>query len=1001
MQTLQDMLADLPFADLSPAWQDHDLVSFSPAKRLWDYQQEALQFALKALWKYYEDFRDFSPGEPDDAHAERKAKLWRWYQDNGLEADLSIPLAKQKRDVRTLLGTYYPTEDGRIPYHHFINRMGFWMATGSGKSLVLIKLIEILWRLMRRGEIPTHPVLVLTARDDLLEQLKAHVAEFNEGRTAFRIHLEDLKSYPDRLRNFYPIVGEHELTVFFYRADNLSDEQQVSQKSKNTERKRVNFSNYENSGRWFVLLDEAHKGDKEESKRQHIYSIISRNGFLFNFSATFTDPRDILTTVYNFNLSEFVRAGYSKHICILKQENRAFRNDEDYKGEEKQRVVLKALLMLAYARKAQEALPSDPSAYHRPLMLTLVNSVKTEDADLKLFFRELERIGQGDVDEQVWKQAREELWKELAEGPEWLFEGERFQADSALFKSITDNELLKLVYNAPAPGEIEVLLRPSNRQEMAFKLKSAEQPFALIKIGDISSWLKEELEGYEVIEGYEDEGFFRRLNEEDSPINILMGSRTFYEGWDSNRPNVITYINIGTGTEAKKFILQSVGRGVRIEPLPRHRKRLLSLYNAGQVDEATFRALRNQADALETLFVFGTNRQALRTVIEQLDQEKRREAEHELALQVNAEVQSRPLLVPVYRQAKHTILEEREPRKFEIAEDELHQLEQYVGYIDDPRLLICHHNASPEDVALLTRCLQQKSVYFNTKRDRKYGRIDILLPRLFAYFRVIPQEANGLKPVEGEIRHFQHIRVFLKEIGELEEKIRCVQGYRDPREEQEALIKALKDEEISSEEFRRRYDSLSKRQRQEVFEHNGQKLRIRHVAHHYYIPVLLSESERVDWIRHVIRHPSEVRFVDDLEGYLKQNDNAFDDLDWWAFSKIDESLDEVHIPYYDPKSNSIRRFLPDFVFWLKKDGEYAVVFVDPKGMQQTNYQYKVDGYREVFRDKTGAPKVFNHNGLTVRVHLLLYTEDANTAPQEYREHWFDHPKAIPHCLCDT
>ena len=55
---------------------------------------------------------------------------------------------------------------------------------------------------------------------------------------------------------------------------------------------------------------------------------------------------------------------------------------------------------------------------------------------------------------------------------------------------------------------------------------------------------------------------------EKSDITILMGSRAFFESWDSNRPNVINFINIGTSAEAKKFITQSIGRGVRIEPLP-------------------------------------------------------------------------------------------------------------------------------------------------------------------------------------------------------------------------------------------------------------------------------------------------------------------------------------------------------------------------------------------------------------------------------------------------
>jgi hypothetical protein len=116
------------------------------------------------------------------------------------------------------------------------------------------------------------------------------------------------------------------LTVFYYRSDNLSDEQKE---------KIVDFKNYDNEGRWYIFLDEAHKGDREESKRQHIYSILSRNGFLFNFSATFTDPRDIITCAYEFNLSSFIESGYGKHISVLKQEVRAFRDKEDYTGEEK------------------------------------------------------------------------------------------------------------------------------------------------------------------------------------------------------------------------------------------------------------------------------------------------------------------------------------------------------------------------------------------------------------------------------------------------------------------------------------------------------------------------------------------------------------------------------------------------------------------------------------------------------------------------------------------
>ena len=57
------------------------------------------------------------------------------------------------------------------------------MATGSGKTLVLVKLIEILWKLIQRSEIPPHDILILSCRDDLLEQLKKHIHEFNAARS--------------------------------------------------------------------------------------------------------------------------------------------------------------------------------------------------------------------------------------------------------------------------------------------------------------------------------------------------------------------------------------------------------------------------------------------------------------------------------------------------------------------------------------------------------------------------------------------------------------------------------------------------------------------------------------------------------------------------------------------------------------------------------------------------------------------------------------------------
>ena len=72
------------------------------------------------------------------------------------------------------------------------------------------------------------------------------------------------------------------------------------------------------------------------------------------------------------------------------------------------------------------------------------------------------------------------------------------------------DRFLDRTYALGGGGEIEALVRPSNRQEIALSLKAADRPFALIKIGDISGWLKEELAGYTVVEGFGDEAFALR-----------------------------------------------------------------------------------------------------------------------------------------------------------------------------------------------------------------------------------------------------------------------------------------------------------------------------------------------------------------------------------------------------------------------------------------------------------------------------------------------------------
>ena len=130
----------------------------------------------------------------------------------------------------------------------------------------------------------------------------------------------------------------------------------------------------------------------------------------------------------------------------------------------------------------------------------------------------------------MWSEAKAELWEELKDEPPLLYEdGRKLQIAKEEIEALSVRDVWRDVYNfdSDGGGEIEVLVRPGNRQEIAFKMKTSERPFALIKIGDVTAWIRDELTGFDYVETLDTESFFKGLNEAESPINILMGSRTF------------------------------------------------------------------------------------------------------------------------------------------------------------------------------------------------------------------------------------------------------------------------------------------------------------------------------------------------------------------------------------------------------------------------------------------------------------------------------------------
>lgn len=112
----------------------------------------------------------------------------------------------------------YLIETNNIAFYHFINRMSFWMATVSGKTLVIVKLLELLGNPIKNNQIPPNDILFLSFREDFIDQFKKHIYEFNRSNNSINIILYNLKDYV-KVKRENKLNFQKEIVVFYYRSD--------------------------------------------------------------------------------------------------------------------------------------------------------------------------------------------------------------------------------------------------------------------------------------------------------------------------------------------------------------------------------------------------------------------------------------------------------------------------------------------------------------------------------------------------------------------------------------------------------------------------------------------------------------------------------------------------------------------------------------------------------------------------------------------------------------
>ncbi len=520
-----------------------------------------------------------------------------------------------------------------------LNKIAFWNATGSGKTLLLHANIRQYLHHFQTSYASAFPdkIILLTPNEGLsrqhLEELHLSGFEaqlFNKTQTPLRgtVEIIDINKLGDEM-------GEKTVAVDAFEGNNL------------------------------VLVDEGHRGTGTAvgawmARRD----ALARGGFSFEYSATFgqavadgatvakaqedmqkkrakmlfgttsvrslsegqkaqlvldaSDMRQARATatremyakciLFDYSYRFFYEDGYGKESLILNMDGAA------YSQTDNARKYFTACLLAFYQQLWLYDTHREKIAdfnIEKPLWVFVGHSVTGASGKKKQQLSEDDKASISDVLTVVqflaWflnNGAQVKTWlAELLDDKAPILDSKRNNIFAGKFTPLMGYagnidalhaDILQRVFNAPASQRLKLVNIRKSAGELALRVGDAP-PFGLINIGDDASFFAL-AEGEHAFDSERDDfggALFDTLNDRDSLLNVLIGSRKFTEGWNSWRVSTMGLLNMGRGEGTQ--IIQLFGRGVRLKG------RDFSLKRSTPQD----RPEGVHLDRLETLNIFG------------------------------------------------------------------------------------------------------------------------------------------------------------------------------------------------------------------------------------------------------------------------------------------------------------------------------------------------------------------------------------------------------------
>lgn len=832
----------------------------------------------------------------------------------------------EKRNADKLVGD--PKDE--IFSERDLAKLAFWMATGSGKTLIM----HINYRqFLHYNTQPLDNILLITPNEGMSEQ-----------------HIEEMTASNIPCRRFD--LNESGLGA------GGKDVVRVIEITKLAQEKRgaglsVPVEAFE--GNNLIFVDEGHKGSGGEAWRS-FRDKLGETGFTFEYSATFGQAltaakNDPLTTeygkaiVFDYSYRYFNGDGYGKDFRIL--------NLKEETTEDKTETLLLGNLLSFYEQQCvfeEETDALRPYNLEKPLWVFVgssVNAVYTEDKqkrsdilNIARFLHHLLENKRGWATKAIKKILDGKTGLVTPEGAD-VFEGKfKYLRSAGLSPEDIYQDILAKVLHAPAGSGLHLCDMRGCPGELGLKAGGSDDYFGLIYIGDTSTFkqlVEQDDSGIVLEEDAMTGSLFKGINEPDTSIDILIGAKKFIEGWNSWRVSNMGLLNIGRKEGSE--IIQLFGRGVRLRGKDFSLKRsaaidgkhpehvsLLETLNIFAVRANYMSQFREylEKEGVETVggvelpLVIRPNKDFLGMglVVPRLPKDRSFEKETDILLEADQSVRVRvdmSLKVQTLESGRvgMTATAVSAGRDCPIPVENLELVDWEAAYID-----LLDYKERKGLVNLAVRPDTLKKIFATTEPTLLYSLVadeSIVNPKMFADKAPLQEAVHSI------------LRKYTEKFYRM----------RQERWDSEHMVyKALDDEDANFQDYtvkipRSETELIAAVQKliaegERIYKEDTSGLPGIHFDRHLYQPLLVERGDKVKTEPPGL-NDSERKFVEDMRHYcLEEKDKSLADKEVFLLRNLSKGKG---VGFFES-----RGFYPDFILWIKEGKQQRIVFIEPHGM---------------------------------------------------------------------